>query len=277
MILRGAQVSSYASAADIQVLSDAGVNLIRYQIAPFVLQRVADWRKHVTEHSEILRSLKATFPDITWVADLHRAPPGSLKLGLIHDAWAEIIRITKVKHVSVLNEPPFRAPLTEDIMNRIGRWANASGLQPILTFPRSDPPHFRGAFDYADVPGAWYDVHMWLPFRLTHQGVFADKWPPGEQYPKGLRLHKQKLKKLLEPVRDFQKLYNVPIYLSEFGCSTFADDFTRADYIKDVIDIAEEYGWHWTVHAFREAEVWNLETETVWTVLKKAWSRNRLQ
>ena len=32
-----------------------------------------------------------------------------------------------------------------------------------------------------------------------------------------------------------------------------------ADYLRDLIEIFEEYGWDWSYHAFRESPVWDVE------------------
>ena len=47
--------------------------------------------------------------------------------------------------------------------------------------------------------------------------------------------------------------------MSEFGVIRWAPN--GADYLRDLLEIAEEYGWDWSYHAFREWNGWSLEHE----------------
>jgi endoglucanase len=67
------------------------------------------------------------------------------------------------------------------------------------------------------------------------------------------------LETALKPAIDFQKKYNVQIYLGEFSAIRWAPDGSAARYLSDVIDICEAYGWDWTYHAFREWSGWSVE------------------
>ncbi len=104
-----------------------------------------------------------------------------------------------------------------------------------------------------------YSPHIYLPHALTAQGIKGK--PKGVTYPgyaEGKYWDKTALKKLLLPVVEFQKKYNVPIYMGEFGATIWGGE--SADrYIKDLIDIFEEFGWSWTYHAFRQAPVHDAE------------------
>ena len=45
--------------------------------------------------------------------------------------------------------------------------------------------------------------------------------------------------------------------MGEFSAASYAPGAER--YLRDCISLFEEYGWDWTYHAFREADVWNVE------------------
>ncbi len=124
-------------------------------------------------------------------------------------------------------------------------WANPagfSGLSPI------------------DLPGIIYSVHFYIPHDITHQGVHNSA--KDFNYPgvvKGVMWNKDQLRKALAPVIAFQKKWNVPIYVGEFGCIRWAPGDSRERYIQDCIEIFEEQGWDWTYHAFREWDGWSVE------------------
>ena len=99
---------------------------------------------------------------------------------------------------------------------------------------------------------------MYRPHAYTHQGVHGTKerWA----YPgviNGRHYDKEALRRELQPVRDFQLAYNVPIYIGEFSAIRWGQGAAR--YLQDVTEIFEEYGWDWSYHAFREWSGWSLE------------------
>ncbi|MCS7306845.1 MAG: glycoside hydrolase family 5 protein [Thermoguttaceae bacterium] len=111
-----------------------------------------------------------------------------------------------------------------------------------------------------DVPGVVYSVHMYIPFQFTHQGIHGN--PAGVAYPgfvAGRHWDKQALREALQPVIQFQKDYQVPIYIGEFSAIRWAPGKSAYNYLRDVIEIFEEYGWHWAYHAFREWDGWSVE------------------
>lgn len=56
---------------------------------------------------------------------------------------------------------------------------------------------------------------------------------------------------------DFQRKYNVPIFVGEFSVICWAKGGEK--YLSDMIEFMEEYGWDWTYHAFREWGGWSVE------------------
>jgi hypothetical protein len=51
----------------------------------------------------------------------------------------------------------------------------------------------------------------------------------------------------------------VHIYLGEFSAIRWAPGDSAHQYLRDCIDIFEEYGWDWAYHAFREWDGWSVE------------------
>jgi endoglucanase len=110
------------------------------------------------------------------------------------------------------------------------------------------------------VPGVVYSAHMYLPHNFTHQGVYNKTI--GLKYPgeiAGQQWDKDRLRKALQPVIDFQRDYGVHIYIGEFSAIRWAPDDSAYRYLRDCIEIFEENGWDWAYHAFREWSGWSVE------------------
>lgn len=120
-----------------------------------------------------------------------------------------------------------------------------------------------GAFDSfvpLDLDNVVYSCHMYIPHHFTHQGVHG--LPVGLEYPgviDGRRWDKEQLREALQPARDFELEYNVPIYVGEFSAIRWAPNDSAYRYLRDVIDIFEEWGWDWSYHAYREWSGWSVE------------------
>ena len=114
--------------------------------------------------------------------------------------------------------------------------------------------------DPIPVPGVVYSIHMYVPGQFTHQGVFGGT--TGIAYP-GIIAGKQwdaaALRRVLQPVRDWQRDHGVQIYIGEFSGIRWAPDNSAYRYLRDCIDIFEEFGWDWSYHAFRERNGWSVE------------------
>lgn len=102
-----------------------------------------------------------------------------------------------------------------------------------------------------------YTPHFYSPHAYTHQGVLGQvRW----SYPgviDGVYWDKEQLRVDMKPVIEFQKKHNVPIFVGEFSVINWAPGGDQ--YLKDTIELFEEYGWDWTYHAFREWGAWSLE------------------
>ena len=104
-----------------------------------------------------------------------------------------------------------------------------------------------------------YQAHMYEPTEYTHQRLNGENGPI-ITYPgiiNGEMWNKERLRKEFQPVREFQLRHNCIIYVGEFGVVTWAPGAEQ--YLKDCIELFEEYGWHWSYHAFREWEGFDIE------------------
>ena len=110
-----------------------------------------------------------------------------------------------------------------------------------------------------------YQCHMYQPTEYTHQGVAGNPATDGGKplaWPgtfHGQVWDKEFVRRELEPVLAFQRRHKCKIYVGEFSAAAFAPG--AENYLRDCIELFEEYGWDWTYHAFREAPVWDVEME----------------
>lgn len=120
-----------------------------------------------------------------------------------------------------------------------------------------------------------YSVHNYQPHAYTHQGISSLEntdlakayletnlgWPGSYGDSGGGLWNKERLKRELAPAREFQLKHNVRMYVGEFGVVRWAPNAER--YLRDNLEIFEEYGWNWTYHAFREHNCWSFEHKPV--------------
>lgn len=321
---RGAMISPDIDAAGLRVLGrDWGANLIRWQLIrhgrvgqPVSDEGYDDWLEAQ------LKKLDAALPHcrdhgLNVVVDLHSPPGGKATAGgyigsddrLFTDPECQkkLVRVwehiaTRYRGVSpiwgydLVNEPveDFIDDGCDDwqaLAERVARAIRA--IDPVQTII-VEPSAWGGPSGLADlsplpVSNVVYSVHMYLPHAFTHQGVHSAG--PAYRYPgviEGKRWDKSELEAALQPVVDFQRAYNVPIYIGEFSAIRWAPEGSAARYLSDLIDIFEARGWDWSYHAFREWSGWSLEhsdqredekptaqpTERL-RILQRAWSRNR--
>jgi len=136
---------------------------------------------------------------------------------------------------------------------------------------------WRGFEDLKPLPDPHviYSFHMYTPGPFTHQGIAATQLQDaallvkaqktiGIKYPGligGIYWDRQTLEQQLQPVIDFQKKWQVPIYVGEFSVIAWAPVESSVNYLTDITDLCQKHGWSWTYHAFREYQGWSLEHE----------------
>jgi len=289
---RGVNYPSNFVQKDIQSLSeDLNANLIRWQLtmnssqyksAVTDPQRYDDW---LNETLKVLDRVLIACQQygIKVVIDLHTMPGGhndSGALNLFYNqkyndhfiaVWKTIASRYKenstVWGYDLMNEPIERKA-TPKGLDYISTQIKASEqirnidkkTAIIFEVGGGDSPLSFISLSPVNITNVIYSVHMYSPHNYTHQGV--DDQHTGIVYPgkvDGIMVDKNSLKGILQPVRDFQVKYNVPIYVGEFSAARWAPG--AAKYLDDCIDIFEEYGWNWTYHAFREYDGWDVEFE----------------
>lgn len=275
---------------DLATLRDWGANLLRYQI-------VRDWHgrnnnQDVGEYlkwvdSKVTHLLNDVLPwanaaGIRVIVDLHVPPGGRAENGdmnMFYDerfanaflsAWTNIATRCcnrfGIGGYDLINEPCQRqeALASCDYLTLQERAAmlvrQIDSTTPIIVESNDwDSPKefkFLRALKLRDVI---YQVHMYDPFHYTHQGVYAKdgEWKRVAYPSQGI--DKAMLRRSLQPVRDFQKRHDAIIYVGEFSAIAWAEGADR--YLGDCISLFEEYGWHWSYHAFREWDGWSVEHE----------------
>jgi aryl-phospho-beta-D-glucosidase BglC (GH1 family) len=106
-----------------------------------------------------------------------------------------------------------------------------------------------------------YVVHFYEPHYYTHQEP-ADRRPyPGFRVPdegdKDGAWDRNTIKAKLGYVRRFQEKYRVPIFAGEFGCARYAPG--AVEWLRDQMDLYEQWHWSWAYWAFREWSVMDIE------------------
>lgn len=170
----------------------------------------------------------------------------------------------------LLNEPKGTASQVNSFNSRLREHIRTKTKKKlVVSSPYGDPLKFKNLKKLPDGQ-LWYEAHMYLPMKFTHQGIYNN--PVGVPWANS-NANKLYIKDRLRHVRAFQQLHNCRIYIGEFGVSKYADEQSRINYLTQCISVFEEYGWNWSYHAWREADVWNLEPNVI-DVMKTAWAKN---
>lgn len=292
---------------DFDTLQSWGATLIRYQMGRnWKAQKVtADlgeydrWLATKLDHFDSFVLPEAVKRGMKVVLDMHEAP--GLKnafneWNMLYDpavaehfieTWRRIAKRFKGREgiygYDLVNEPQqtAEAPAGCDFWTLQKRAAEAireidQDIPIIVECNGQDSPWAFGCFSPLDMTNVIYQVHMYLPLAYTHQGVM---WKQGEMrtYPDASKgWDKEYLRSGLRPVREFQLRHGARILCGEFSAVAWAPG--AGEYLRDCIDIFEEYGWDWCYHAFREWDGWSVEHEgTNWNDLVPAADTPRKQ
>ena len=307
--LRGVMSPKTFSEDDLKTLKDWNVNLVRAQISRNFGKTGTDrnlaeydrWLNSVLDHYEKMFKLGHEKYGLHFVIDLHTPPGGKLKnsdMAIFHEKiyadhfieiWKRIAARFRgnpaVWAYDLINEPIQMKPAPYDYWNL--QKAAAKAIREIdpdtpimVESNRCDSPSTFTYLPPLKMKDVIYQVHMYMPLSYTHQRVEkhsgqADKL----SYPSVIenrRYDRERLRKDLNPVREFQKRHNARIYVGEFSAAAWAPGAEQ--YLADCIAIFEEYGWDWSYHAFREAKVWSLEHEgESWNTLRPSADNPRKQ
>lgn len=293
--LRGVMAPNYFDASHFQVLGEQwNVNLIRWQIGRNWGQ--ANTERDIPEYMQWMNS-KLDELDLALAAcsqhglkaviDIHTPPGGRYEnndMAMFYEIeyqecftnlWKTIATRYKdnpaVWGYDLVNEPIQSSPSPPGVANLMGtQILAAQAIREIdpetpIFITSGDWSAARG-FRYlqpVQISNVIYQIHCYDPHAFTHQGV-SDSAPNTVAYPgviNGTMWNKDCIRRELAPVREFQLAYNVHIYVGEFSAVRWAPG--AAEYLRDCIELFEEYGWDWSYHAFREWSGWSLEHSDV--------------
>ena len=290
----------YTTEEDVETLHRWGATLIRYQINRNWWKlddnqdldeyaRWVDWRLDNVE--DVLRWCEARGMKVC--IDLHALPGGKwgererepLEMNMFSDdryaaAFVDTWRRIAARYsghpalygYDLVNEPSQRRPLRHSFWQiQLDAARAIREIDPVtpIVFAGNNASHADDFRYLVPIPleNVIYQVHCYHPHAFTHQGVSGNArstpekpitWP-GVDPRTGEVWNKDWLRKKLQPVRDFQLRHKARIFVGEFSAAAWARG--AENYLRDCIELFEEYGWDWTYHAFREAPCWDVEQE----------------
>ncbi len=291
--LRGTMSPNQFNDEDLRVLGQEWkANLIRWQLTRSwgkagVGRDLADYDKWLDDKlADLDKALEACKKyGLKVVIDLHSPPGGRyddssmamLTEKIYQDHFVKIWEKIATRYkgnpavwgYDLINEPVTGEPSTEGLADYLGIQVLAAKavrkIDPdtavIIESDSWDSPESYTYLEPVDIKNVVYQAHMYYPGTFTHQGVNNNPDTP-VSYPgiiNGKMCDKEALRKYLQPVRDFQLAYNVHIYIGEFSAVRWAPGDSAFNYLKDCIEIFEEYGWDWSYHAYREWNGWSVE------------------
>ena len=273
---------------DFRTLHDWGATLLRFQMThcpPEAITNVPAWRAWLDrrlDHLERVILPMAGKYGMLVVVDLHNAPGGragydwrlfddDVYFAALLDAWRDIAARFKgdrrIYGYDFANEPFQTRPHKRDywqVQNACAEVVRAidPGATLLVESNHMDAPYTFSYLSPLAMDNVVYQVHMYDPGTYTHQGVGPGD-PLGQTYPgvlpDGEVLDKEWLRRKLAPVREFQRRHHARILVGEFSAIAWAPGADA--YLRDCIDLFEEYGWDWCYHAFREWKAWSVEHE----------------
>lgn len=279
---RGVMSGHDLSAAAFETLADWNVNLIRYQMQPgnrnistpeLYLSWIDDEMKKVDSIMPLLKK-----HGMKVVIDLHTGPntkvskvasnilTESTNFSTLIETWKRLAAHFKgnplIYGYDLLNEPVATeatlASWQKVVETLVEAIRKIDPVTPIIIEPCAAIDNFDGGLKPIRAENIIYSPHFYQPFSYSHQGVHNKwlKWSyPG--YIAGTYWDKEQLRVAMKSTIDFQRKYNVPIFVGEFSVICWAKGGEK--YLSDLIELMEEYGWDWTYHAFREWGGWSVE------------------
>jgi endoglucanase len=291
--MRGAMVSTIVTAEDLRVLASWGANIVRWQLTWDGIPRSpADtatpaqytaWLQRSLTHLDSLLPLCHQL-GLHIALDLHSTPGGSSDPSgdcriFQKSLWQQSL-ITTWKDIATryLNEPtiwgydlvnePQEGLVPDNLMDwpdlatRIAKDIRLIDTTHwiIMEAAPGGTPVSLAVMEHILVPGVVYSIHMYEPARFTLQNISSTS--EEISYPGiigGKLWNKDSLRRYLQPVRDWQHDYNAHIYVGEFSAIRWAPGESAYNYLRDCIEIFEDWNWDWTYHAFREWHGWSVE------------------
>ena len=291
---RGVMLSTHLdriTEEDFATLEAWGANLVRYQIAKD-WKKVGGWERNEDYDAYLNGALDILEQRILpWagshgqrvVLDLH-ATPGARNAKeenrMFYEkryaehyvrVWERIARRfqgdRRIYGYDLVNEPLQRGPAPYPCFDLQKAAAEAiRAIDPDATIivaanGYGKPEGFKTLSPLA-MDNVLYQTHSYMPAEYTHQGVFDGRREGFERYPNpGRGWDKETIRRSLAPALEFSRRHNARIFIGEFSAIAWAPG--AEEYLRDSIEIFEEYGWDWCYHAFREWDGWSVEKR--WT------------
>ena len=293
--LRGVMHGPHFDEEDIRHLAQEwGANQVRWQLNWTPMKRAEVWARDLDDYDTWLegaleecdKALDACAKHgIRVLVDLHTPPGGRVEGGVCPlfsrtdcqrrflDTWSLIATRykghTAVYAYDLLNEPvepKGGGDITwHDLATKTIRLIREIDPdRPIVYEP--GPWGSPDGFDLQiplDLDHVIYSFHMYKPHNFTHQTLHDS--PGGTVYPgmvDGELWDKERLREAMRPAIEFQEEFNVHMYVGEFSAIRWAPGNSAYRYLRDLIDLFEEYGWDWSYHAYREFHGWSAEHTT---------------
>ena len=274
---------------DFATLEEWGANLVRYQMmCGFLPKGDPGWDDLVRYDARLEKTLVILETRILPLAekhgqrvvvDLHQTPGGRNARGenrMLYEKRFAARFVEIWKHIAarfkddgrifgydLVNEPKQLGPAPYSFLHLQRAAAQAiRAIDPDATIivaanGMGQPDGFRTLSPLA-MDNILYTTHCYAPMDYTHQGIHDRPREAFLGYPNPEKgWDKDSIREALAPVLEFSKKHNARIYVGEFSAITWAPG---ADvWIRDCIDVLEEYGWDWSYHAFREWDGWSVE------------------
>jgi aryl-phospho-beta-D-glucosidase BglC (GH1 family) len=290
--LRGTMINPLLEEQDFRVLASWNANHIRWQLMwggfPHSPADKGDIPAYEAWLEKILAHLDSLIPvfrqvGIKILLDLHTPPGGrdkNEKWPLFYNqtfqdafltVWEKMANRykneTQIMGYDLVNEPDDR-----DLIPGLKSWRDLAiaAIQRIRSIDSLHPiiieaspvggAHTLPNFEPVPFDNIIYSFHMYDPGEFVFQNLFSNVTPI--YYPgiiAGKMWNKDQLRVDLQPTLNWQKAHNASIHVGEFSAVRWAPGNSTCNYLNDVIELFEEYGWNWDYHAFREAQVWDVE------------------
>jgi aryl-phospho-beta-D-glucosidase BglC (GH1 family) len=289
--LRGTMINPLLKEEDFRVLASWKANLIRWQLVwygndPATTANCSQFEawlqtalKQFDSMLPVLREL-----GLNIILDLHTTPGGGPDqqvhyrlftdkqfqdcLLSVWDTMANRYKNeTQIIAYDILNEPDDRYLVPglmswRDLAIATIQHIRAVDSQHSILFEASPGalPNTLPTFEPLPFDNIIYSIHMYEPYEFTFQNLNTNVTPI--YYPGVIgktMWNKEQLRALLQPNVDWQQRYNTSILIGEFSAVRWAPGNSTANYLSDLIELYEEFGWNWDYHAFREFQGWDVE------------------
>lgn len=174
-----------------------------------------------------------------------------------YELWDLISKRYKNKEIiagyDIMNEPVMRkknwAKILADVYNNVIEIIRKNSDNHIIFVEGNlwaTQYDFLNYLDYKNHKNVAISIHFYYPVDFTFNLDHSLKYP-------SKILNKYKLRSILKKYLEISKKFNMPIYVGEFGVNLrcYNSCYGEKQYLKDVISIFEEFGYHWTIWTYK--------------------------